>query len=486
MRRGVAVLVLAVVAVACGDGAGSDSPSDSTSQAPTSAPLVGPPSPSTSAPPAAVAPPATMSASTSPPPDTTVVESTAPASHGVVLLGEPDPTLLPALPPTDIDWTAVGPGWLLIDHGPDFFEPTKLDRRGFYLVSPDDVVYAASALPTDGSWPSDVSADRRHVLLQLIDHTCSDGCSCPGGAAVTVETDVRDDSSVQQQMFGYAVLDLASTSLRSVIDPVAMSVCDPAPFLRWAEFTEDSGGIWVSETWSTDDHRVMRVRLSRVEIATGASMTILDEPVDVDETPTRSTLGISLVELDDGRIVVGTRAGTWLREPGGSPLLELDAPDAACEVLRMWDANHVFARCPAAAGEHPVPPEVPVEECPASGLWLIALDGTPARPLAVPVDDRGYVSCWAGYVEAVPLGDEIAVQVGGDGCSDDVAVISVDGTVTRWVPDIADPCTELLFGVRNEAWLIGAFPEDGASAIFEVTSDGSTEVELPSGRITVL
>lgn len=467
MRHRTALVVLAVLVAACGDGnrsqptPGSDAPP--VTSAPSSEPVPTTAVPST--------PPVTA-------PPTSVVESTAPPADEGVTLGAPAPALLPASPPDEIDWSTVGPGWLLIDHpwgyGGPYVEPATLDERGLYLVSPDGLVSGASALRTDGSRVVSASEDGRLVLLERYDPVCEAGCECPADAAVT------------SQAYGYALLDLSTTTLRPLVDPVAVSVCEPGVFVREVDFTVDGTGIWVSETWSTEAYRVERVRLSRVEIASGAWTTIVDEPVDVDQAAAPSTWGISTVELDDGRIIVTTRAGTRLLDRGGEPLRELAAPDT-CELVRPWDANHVLARCTVPPGAYPAPPDVSPEECRTSGLWLIAIDGSPAQPLAIPLDERGFLSCWAGYADAAPLGDWLAVGVGGDGCSDDVVLISADGSVTPWMPaDLATSCTEVLLGVRNGAWLLGASPESGDRGIYEVTPDGSTLIDLPSGEIIVL
>lgn len=484
MRRRVAVLLLSVAAVACGGTGGRDAAPDTTAVATTDVTTAGSSVPSTSA-----APPFTAGPSTISPPDTTdgKTDPTEPVAVDAVALGPPDPALVPsALPPTDIDWSAVGPNWLLIDHGPTFDEPVTLDRRGFYLVSPDDVVYAVSALPTDGSRLSSVSADGRQALLQLVDPVCADGCTCPGDATDTSVTDAADDSGVLQEVFGYALLDLRTTTLRPVIDPVTASVCDTGGFLRDVEFSLDGAGVWVSETWFTDDHRVARVRLGRVDIGTGTATTILDEPVAADDGAALGASGISVAELADDRIVVATLAGTWHREADGSPVVELDVPHPSCRLVRVWGDARVLARCPASTGDFPLPPDVPAEQCWASGLWTVAVDGSPAQLLAVPLDDEGRVSCWVGYADAHALGDELAVGVGGDGCSDDVVLIGSDGTVTRWLPDFADSCTESLLGVRNGVWLMWAGSETGAGGVFEVTSDRTTRLDPPPGSITVL
>ncbi len=155
-----------------------------------------------------------------------------PTRDGAVTFGAPDPLLLPASPPEATDWASVGPGWLLVDHlrGGMYSDLETLDRRGLYLVSPDDGVYGVSALPTDGSRIVTASPDARLVLLELYDPVCEDGCTCPGGAPVTVETDQSDDREVEAHVYGYNLLDLPTTTSRPMLDPVTLSVCEPGVF----------------------------------------------------------------------------------------------------------------------------------------------------------------------------------------------------------------------------------------------------------------
>jgi hypothetical protein len=411
-------------------------------------------------------------------------EPTAPTAptnppDDVVVVGAPDSALLAAAPPDEIDWSAVGPGWILVDHptgygGPVSETPT-LDERALYLVAPSDDVFGVAALPNDGSRIAAVSHDGRLALLETPDLTCANGCSCP------------DDAAVEAHPFGYALLDLVATSMRPLIDPAAVPVCGADPFHREVGFTADATAIRVLETWYTDDYHARRVRLSRVDIDTEAWTTILDEPLEIDVTAPPSTWSISVVELDDGRIVVTTPTGTWLREGDGRPVRALDTPDAGCEVSRAWDPDHVLARCIVPAGAYPTQGGVPAEQCRSTGLWSVALDGSPPDPVAIRIDDQGDLDCFAGYVRAEPIDGDLAIQVGGDGCSDDVDLVTADGDVVKWLPDIADPCTEQLLGVRNGAWLIAAWPDgDGPGAVDEVTISSSTRVELPSGQIHVI
>lgn len=477
------LVALAVLASACAGDDGTDSRPDSTST-PVTTTTSTEPTLTTTIPPPPTTPPVTTPPVTTPPattPPTSSVVSTEP-----VVLGAPAPELLAAAAPGSIDWDSVGPGWLFVDHpnaGP-YTDPSTLDRRGLYLVSPDDVVAGVSALPTDGSRVAAVSRGGWLALLELYDPVCADGCSCPGGTPVTVETDrPEDDSGLQMQLFGYALLDLRTTEWRPIIDPVALPVCAPEALHREADFTADGTGIWVTEVWSTG-WEPTSVRLARVDIATGSWVTLLDEPVEDD--PSVGSPGIAVVELDDGRIAVSTPAGTSLRAPDGGLLLDLDAPDS-CTLVRPWDTGHVLARCLVPGGAYPTPPAVPEESCRTSGLWLVAVDGSAARVLAVPVDETGYLSCWSGYTDARPLDDWLAVVVGGDGCSDGVVLISPEGEVETWMPpDIPDSCTEYLVGVRDGAWLLGATSEFDDRGVYEVTPDGSTPMGLPDGVVIAL
>ena len=486
MRIRPVLVVLAVVAAACADSGGGDTAPGSTPELSvvTSTATAGPTSSSTSAP--ATSQPTAPSTG----PDTTPGTTSAlePISPSPVTLGPPDAALLPALPPDRIDWPAVGRGWLLIDHpfgyGGPFVEPITMNRRGLYLVTPGSVTYGASALPSDGSRIAAVSDDGRQVLLELFDPVCSDGCECPGGPPVTVATDEqRDDRDRQQQAFGYVLLDLPTTTLRPIIDPVAVPVCNPGVFHRAVDFTSDGRGIFVSETWFTEDQaRATRVRLSRVDLTTAAWTTVLDETVEADEETEdrqygaghapRSSWWISVVELDGGWIVTGTPSGMWVRQPDGASVRELVAPDGSCAVERVWDRDHVLARC------------LPADDCPTSGLWLLALDGSAAEPLAVQAGDDGELRCWLSYQGAERIGDVLAVQVEGDGCSDQVIFISADGEITDWDPVVDNACGETLVGTRHDAWMIEARPEsDPWPVVFEVTGEGSTRIELPSGQI---
>lgn len=488
MRRRVAVVVLSVLAVACG---GSEAPD--AAPAPTLAPT---PAPATDVVPTVSAQPTTPAPATPPSPIDPPTPSTASAPtveprepvDDWVVLGPPDPALIPeALPPTALDWAAVGAGWLLIDHGPWFGEPGVRDQRGIYLVAPDDVVYGVSALAVDGGWYGDVSADGRRVLLQQYDDACAEGCSCPGATQGSLDPGVPDDSAVHQQVYGFSLLDLTTASLRPVIDPVSLSVCDQGRLHREVEFADDGAGIWVTESWFGDGYRLERVRLGRVEIESGDWTTIVDEPVEVREGHSRTTATISIVDLGDGRMAVGTPAGVRVLAVDGSQIRELAVPHPACELERLWDADHLLARCPASASDVPIRPDVPVEQCYSSGLWLVAIDGASADELAVPLDADGYVACWSGYAIAAQIGDELAVGVGGDGCSDDVVLITADGTATQWLPDdLAESCTEMLLGVRNGAWLLSAHSEFDGGGTYEVTAAGATRLDVPSGLIVVL
>jgi hypothetical protein len=404
--------------------------------------------------------------------DPSPVEPSVPLADGPVTLGAPHWALLPASPPDQIDWEIVGPGWLIVDHpfgyGGPFIDPTTLDRRGLYLVSPDNDVFAASALLSDGSWIADVSNDGRQVLFRLFDPVCADGCS--------------SDMPVTAEEFGYAILDLPTTTLRLVIDPVTQWHFEP-DFSRRATFTDDGQGLWVSET-SLAEHgwKVTRVRLSRLDLASETWITILDETTDLDLLATfgdRTDHGhASVVELPDGRLVTESPTGVWLRDPDGVGLARLNAPETSCVLTRLWDSDHVVVRCQV--------PDFALAGCWTTGLWLVALDGSPYTPLAVPVDHDGTLACYYNYFDATQLGDTVAVQAGeGEGsCGHDVVFLT-DDSIHPWEPDVTSPegcIDEWLLGVRNGAFLITT----GVGATFEVGLHGDTPIPLPNGEVVLI
>jgi hypothetical protein len=406
---------------------------------------------------------------------TTVVTTTAATSPPVedgVTLGPPASWLVSARPRDEIDWDEVGPGWLLIDHVEEYnyTDPPTMDQRGLYLVSPDNEVYATSALPTDGSWLVDVSHEGRRAVLQQFDDVCAHGCS--------------SDDPVLEDAYGYVVLDLTTTTLRPVIEPVTQSALE-GPLSRRVTFTSDAQGLWVSETWrDTDDWwRLRRVSLGRVDLDDGRWTTVLDEATDLDLLATyadRTDQGhASVLEVADGRIVTESPTGIWLRGPDGAPLRQLDAPDTSCRLDQIWDDEHVVAQCGV--------PEAADQGCWTTALWLIALDGGPSTLLAAPVDDAGDTSCYTGYYYAESLGEMLAVlESEGDGeCPSRVVLLTEDG-IRQWEAAIPERCSEYLLGTRNGAWLISVDTPVSAAATYEVTPDEDTLLPLPSGTIKVV
>lgn len=434
------------------------------------------PDPTTDPPPATVpgsitvppptVPPSTVPPITDPPPGAEPGSSSPPG----LMLGAPAPSLLTARPREEIDWPSIGPGWFVVDR-------SALDQRGLYFVSPDDQVFAASALPADASRIVAVSRDGRVVVLEASDEACADGCSCP------------DDADVLAAPFGYLWLDVTTTELRSAIDPTPVSVCDAARFDRAVGLSIDGTAIWVRDSWFSEQHRLEHIRLTRVELVGGSATTIVDERLDTgaaDSDKPGVRWGISMLELDAG-LVVATPTGTTFRPADGASARPLDVPDTGCQLVDEWGAGRVLARCVVPAGLHPTPAGVPVEQCHPTGLWALALDGSAAQPVAVRLDQQGHLECFTGYAGAERIGDSLALQVGGDGCSDDVDLIAADGVVTRWSPPSRDSCTETLLGQRNGAWLIATWPDHaGPVVIYEVTLDASAPLGLPEGDVIVL
>lgn len=395
-------------------------------------------------------------------------------ANGVVVLGPPADGLVPARPGAEIDWKAVDLGWLLVDHpgwGVERTDPPRLDRRGLYLVTPDDQVFGVSALPTDGSMVVDVSSDGRRVLLQSFEEL-------PGGFC-------SSDAPVDVDQYGYVIVDLTTTERRTVVPPVRQS-CIDAPMIRRASFGVDAWTVWVSDTWRGDDwQQVVRHRISRVDVDDGTWTTVLDEhagtvPADYGFDPP-GRLDPTIVELADGRLATTSLSGVWLRDVSGTPLYPLSTPDERCSLVEAWDDGQLVAHCAA-------PPQADLG-CWTNGLWLVPADGSPSSLLAIPLDDNGEAACFSGYHWAEQLGDAIAVQAShGEGeCTAHVEFLDGDG-VRQWAPTVVDSCDEQLLGVRNGAWLLTAQAyEQPDRFIVEVALDGTERiVPAPSGSVVAI
>jgi hypothetical protein len=404
------------------------------------------------------------SATTTPPDD----------ANGVVVLGPPADGLVPARPGSEIAWDAVGFGWLLVDHpgwAVERTDPPRLDRRGLYFVGPDDQVFGVSALPTDGTQLVDVSLDGRRVLLQRFEEPPGGGCS--------------SDAPVDVDQYGYAIVDLPTTELRTVVPPVRQS-CFDAPMIRRASFGVDGRSVWVSETWRGDDWRkVVRQRISRVDVDDGRWTAVLDEhagttPGDYGFDPP-GRLDPTIVEFGDGRLATTSLSGAWLREASGTPLYPLSLSDDRCSLVETWNEGQLVAHCAA--------PQQPDLGCWTNGLWLVPVDGSPSSLLAIPLDDNGEPACFSGYHGAEQLGDVIAVQAThGEGeCTAHVEFLDRDG-VRQWAPTVVDSCDEKLLGARNDAWLLTAQAyEQPDRFIVEVALDGTERVvRAPSGNVVTI
>jgi hypothetical protein len=459
MRLLRAVLVVAALATASTCGGNGTSPSArSDTAAPASIPVPVPPvTTPTTVPVAPTSPPPTTVATVPPtsvlppPPATTTVATTIPTADVPVpddiTFGRPAPDLLDALPAEDIPWTSVGPEWMsLVYPRLSSDNSSSLDQRGLYLVDPDNRIYAVSALPNDGTDVVSVAYTGRVALLR----------------------------GTYGQGLPLGVLDL-DTTLFHVVVPASEQ-------LDAVSLTRDGRGLWVYDVpWSNPPEAGGTIRLSRVDLTDGSWTTILEEPVGLDELVDYYDWWVnnrgSVVELPDGDIVTATPTGIWTGSPDGEGFERLDAPDAACAVVTLWDATTVVARCAVAAAADP--------DCGNSGLWLVSTDGRPFGALAQPDPD----TC-TGYGGAVALDGDLAVNAGfGSGeCNSHVVLIGSDGS-EQWVPPTAElRCMEHVAGIRNGAWLISAAnPYVGrAAGWFEVTPSGSTPIDLPDGWLSVL
>ena len=98
-------------------------------------------------------------------------------------------------------------------------------------------------------------------------------------------------------------------------------------------------------------------------------------------------------------------------------------------------------------------------------------------------------ACFAGYTNAVPLADHLALERGqGEGeCTQSIEI--TDGTSTStWQPDNQPLCNSVVIGVRNDAWLALVRPLDGAfgsryegpGVLYEITTDGRSRPITPT------
>lgn len=388
--------------------------------------------------------------STPPVPETTVPEvPAAPANYDAVF-GSPASDLLEALPPAEIPWDSVGPGWLAFTHPRAFSTAgTALDQLGLYLLGRDDEVFAVSALPSDGTDVVSASWAGRVALLR---GPYADGL--PLG-----------------------VLDLETTGFRTVVPD--------GEDLDVVSLTRDGSGLWVYDLpWSNPPQPGGSIRVSRVNVDDGSWATIYDEPVVVDDLSQYYNWWVNnrggIVEMPNGDIVFGTPGGLLIGPADGSAFRRLEAPGDACAIVGAWDDETIQVRCQL--------PDPPLGcDCGPAGLWLVPTDGSGGRALAIPE-----VGSCTSYSRATPLGDDLAISAGfGSGeCNSGVLLDLGDG-LDAWVPPISEvDCNEVLLGTRNDAWLVAASNPyvgfDYPVRTFEVTPTDSWALPIPDSWVVPL
>ncbi len=454
MTRRSAVLLALAIAAGCGETATETTPTSgpTTTPSPTTSPTSGRTAPDAAVPttqPATTPDPTTPVAPEPPPPQPPSPEpTTPPLPTNVVaikgdILGRPDPVLLEALPAESIPWDRVGTDWLAVAYPRNtttLLEETA--RQGLYLVDPDGRIYAASALPADGTDVVEVS--------------------WTGGVALLRGPDVAG--------LPLTALDLRTTDVAELVPRSE----DPDDYA----LTRDGTGLWIYDLpWTKPPTGGGTASVSRIDLATLTRATLFEETVALDPLMDFYHWWVDnrggIVELPSGSIMVEMPSGVWIARPDGSEPRRLDLPDAACPVVAVWDDATVVVRCEIAEGAQ-------CEEY-RSELWVVPVDGRSSTLLASPPAD-GCLS----YTGAVPLGGHLAIDAGfGSGeCNVHVLVGDPTGIIERWVPPVAEvSCNEWVVGVRDGAWSIQAanpyVDRDFPIALFDVTPEGAAQVELP-------
>jgi hypothetical protein len=372
------------------------------------------------------APASETAASTIPLPDTSSVPSTAatptvPAPPKSTT-AEPVRDLLDPWPATEIDWQSVGSGWVLFTYAvPDTLDDPQAEFDvTLMLLSPNGQTYKlghSTGPYTLSHDVQDLSADGRTALV----------------------------ASYGDEATSYSLLDLPTMSMTTIsTTPAAWRVQfggDDQSLLIEEQFTApEPSGAWL----------VNRITLSRAAVDGTNSELLVDLPLTSEQQQLASFF--SYVELES-REYATTEAGTgWLRSPDGQPIRQLQLPSDQCTLVKQWSHGMILARCPDTFAE---------VGCWTSGLFLIPTTGEPASEFSIPT---GEFSCFAGYSNAVALGDRVALQRGqGEGeCTEQIELIDANSTVI-WAPDDDQPCNATLLGIRNEAWLAHVGPLHGTS-----------------------
>jgi hypothetical protein len=394
--------------------------------------------------------PAISSSDTTIPPATAATSTTIPAPS-TSTVPEPVRDLLDPWPAREIDWQNVGPDWVLFTYAvPDALDDPRADFDvTLMLLSPTDQTYEVGMLP--GPAPrsvavQDLSADGRTALVASY-----------GDEATT-----------------FSLLDLPSMSMTAI---------SAAPTTRGVQFGRDDRSLLIEQGVTAPEPSggslVERITLSRAALDGTNLQRIVDLPLTSDQQLYSGLF--SYVELDSGEFVTTEVGTTWLRSLDGQPVRELQQPSDQCTLVEEWADGMVLARCPDPSAE---------VGCWTNGLFLVPTTGAPPVEFAVPADE---FSCFAGYSDAVVIGDRIALQrLQGEGeCGSQIEL--TDGVSTSiWTPADDEPCNTTLLGIRNGSWLAHVGPlhgtfgsqYEGPGVLYEINPLGEsrplTPTSLPS------
>ena len=448
MRRpGLALVVLALLAAACGEGDAIDitttgAPDTSTTAATTTAASTTPDSTTTAA------PSTTAPATTTTAPGTVAVGFTAYCVRGTA----PDDALnVRSGPGTGFD--VVGElAWNAADvSSGGLSAPDDQGRPWFLLASPGGPGWAASwylePAPCDPTaitvaplagpgWPDALAGglvpwawvDEEWALalyaaawdgpraLYLLSPfgDAYEVFAWTGGTYPFALYDWRPDGRAALAMVGF---DGSSERQIHLLDLVGRGA---DPVLSIADFSFDAAASFTRPTGRDLVVKGGDAATELIEVRrTDGSLfsTLLDRPRPADwgkeATWVYGLEGTTVVLADGDGVRLLSNTGEWIRD--------LDAPGQSCRVVRWWDDATVLTRC--------LPPEVLayLPDAYYGRLWLVPVSGAPATALtalpATPVDivDFGYFDAWR-------AGGRVFANWAGDCGAGAVDLVRADGT----------------------------------------------------------
>lgn len=228
--------------------------------------------------------------------------------------------------------------------------------------------------------------------------------------------DWRPDGRAVLAMVGFAgsgdreirLLDLAARSSATILAVPELAPGGPA------SFTRPTGRDLVI---ATGDAATEIIEVRRTDGSLFS--TLLNRP----RPPDWSKEASWLYGLEGTTVVVGDGTGLSLLTNQGALIRDLDSPGVSCRPVHWWDASTVLARCLA--------PEILAYE-PNSyygRLWLVPADGSAATALtALPAAPVSIVDF--GFSDALRVGGKVLAQWTGDCGAAGIHTVAGDGTTT--------------------------------------------------------